>query len=268
MANSNGWVHDPEAGVDVNMGRPRPRPTDDRVYDWDEDGGISEPSFPDSQRARAEGRQVPPQVPPRPSQPPRQEPFGHSGNGRGTRAAGAAGAAAGGFVGAAASGFIPPLTVNVGGRGNGNGGGRGNGGRNAGGAAVGGNGDRHQGDALIDAIERIEFKSDKDILAMAKAINHLGRELHLILGMRAEEINGVLSTYKGKWYTFGASSRVKARLVSAHLKVSAEAAKALGVGALKMAHAFDRHFVKPEQEAKARRNGKQAPRKSFTIGDV
>ena len=46
------------------------------------------------------------------------------------------------------------------------------------------------------------------------------------------------------------------------------AAKALGVGALKMAHAFDRHFVKPEQEAKARRNGKQAPRKTFTIGDV
>jgi hypothetical protein len=114
-------------------------------------------------------------------------------------------------------------------------------------------------------VERIEIRSDRDILALAKAINHLGRELHLILGMRAEEINGVLSTYKGKWYTFGASSRVKARLVSAHLKVSAEAAKALGVGALKMAHAFDRHFVKPEQEAKQRRNGKTAARQ-FTIG--
>ncbi|MFJ2477750.1 hypothetical protein ACIOWI_33055 [Streptomyces sp. NPDC087659] len=127
--------------------------------------------------------------------------------------------------------------------------------------------DRHQGDRLIHAVERIEIRSDKDILALAKAINHLGRELHLILGMRAEEINGVLSTYKGKWYTFGASSRVKARLVSAHLKVSAEAAKALGVGALKMAHAFDRHFVKPEQEAKQRRNGKTT-RRQFTIGDA
>lgn len=126
--------------------------------------------------------------------------------------------------------------------------------------------DRHQGDRLIHTIERIEFRSDKDILAMAKAINHLGRELYLILGMRAEELNGVLSQYKGKWYTFGTQSRIKARLVSAHLKVSAEAAKALGVGALKMAHAFDRHFVKPEQEARQQRNGKKA-RPTFTIGE-
>lgn len=126
--------------------------------------------------------------------------------------------------------------------------------------------DRHQGDQLINVIERIEFRSDKDILALAKAVNHLGRELHLILGMRAEEVNGVLSQYKGKWFTFGASSRIKARLVSAHLKVSAEAARALGVGALKMAYAFDRHFVKPEQEAKRKRNGQKA-RPTFTIGD-
>lgn len=146
---------------------------------------------------------------------------------------------------------------------NGGGGGGGRGGAAAAGAA----GNRHQGDRLIHLVERIEIRSDRDILALAKAINHLGRELHLILGMRAEEINGVLSTYKGKWYTFGASSRVKARLVSAHLKVSAEAAKALGVGALKMAHAFDRHFVKPEQEAKRQRSGK-AKRREFTIGDA
>ncbi|MFF7161577.1 hypothetical protein ACFZBP_09325 [Streptomyces sp. NPDC008086] len=146
---------------------------------------------------------------------------------------------------------------------NGNGGGAGgfNGESGGGGAA-----DRHQGDRLIHLVERIELRSDKDILALGKAINHLGRELYLILGMRAEEVNGVLSTYKGKWYTFGAQSRIKARLVSAHLKVSAEAAKALGVGALKMAHAFDRHFVKPEQEAKQRRNGKTA-RPTFTIGE-
>ncbi|MDN5380663.1 MULTISPECIES: hypothetical protein [Streptomyces] len=133
-------------------------------------------------------------------------------------------------------------------------------------AGDGGAADRHQGDRLIHAIERIEFRSDKDILALAKAVNHLGRELYLILGMRAEELNGVLSQYKGRWYTFGAQSRIKARLVSAHLKVSAEAAKALGVGALKMAHAFDRHFVKPEREARQQRGGKHA-RPTFTIGE-
>jgi hypothetical protein len=202
-----------------------------------------------------------PTQPPRPASPPppRQASAGQTGtSGRAARAAGAAGAAVGGFAGGLGSSFVPPVNVNVGGRGNGGGG-------NGGGGAAGAAGDRHQGDRLIHLVERIEIRNDKDILAMAKAINHLGRELHLILGMRAEEINGVLSTYKGKWYTFGASSRIKARLVSAHLKVSAEAAKALGVGALKMAHAFDRHFVKPEREARQRRSGKTS-RREFSIG--
>ncbi|MFD3820286.1 hypothetical protein ACFWRZ_34945 [Streptomyces rubiginosohelvolus] len=217
----------------------------DDVYDWQADelnvprqtaqepGGASEPLFSGPTRGQREQAE--------------NGVFGHSGNGqaRTTRH----------------THKEKTHNINVGFNG---GGGRGG---NNGGGGGGGYDDRHQGDRLIHLVERIEIRSDKDILALAKAINHLGRELHLILGMRAEEINGVLSTYKGKWYTFGASSRVKARLVSAHLKVSAEAAKALGVGALKMAHAFDRHFVKPEQEAKARRNGKQAPRKQFTIGD-
>lgn len=123
-----------------------------------------------------------------------------------------------------------------------------------------------QGDRLIHEVERIELTSDKDIHRLARAINRLGRELHFILAMRAEEIQGVLSTYKGRWYTFGAASKVKARLVAAHLKVSAEAAKALGVGALKMSHAFQRHFVQPEQEAKQRAKGQK--RRTFTIGDL
>jgi hypothetical protein len=220
-------------------------------YNWQDDDAAFAP----------QQTQVPPQPtqPPTAPPPPRQEPAGPS---RSARAASAAGAAAGGFVGGLGSSFVPPVTVNM----NGNGGGRGGNGGRGGGQAAGGSADRHQGDRLIYMVERIEIRSDKDILALAKAINHLGRELHLILGMRAEEINGVLSTYKGKWYTFGASSRVKARLVSAHLKVSAEAAKALGVGALKMAHAFNRHFVKPEQDARAKRNGKSA-RREFTIGE-
>ncbi|MEU5902673.1 hypothetical protein [Streptomyces venezuelae] len=210
---------------------------------------------------------VPPQAPPRPTQPPTppaappppaSPPPPSGGSGRGARAAAAAGAAAGGFVGGMGSSFVPPVNVNVNGGGNKGGGGGGGGGTSGG-------GDRHQGDRMIHLVERIEIRNDKDIMALAKAINHLGRELHLILGMRAEEINGVLSTYKGRWFTFGTSSRIKARLVSAHLKVSAEAAKALGVGALKMAHAFHRHFVQPEQEAA--RRPKKTPAPTFTIGD-
>ncbi|MFD3535975.1 hypothetical protein [Streptomyces sp. NPDC058664] len=239
------WASDNTAGFDPRTDRPtrpprsvpppRPRPAAQLADDqWSDTAHPSDPG------------------PTRPTRP--------AGPSRATRAAAATGAAAGGFVGAAASGFMPPVNVHInGGSGGGRGGGRG------GAAAPAGGSDRHQGDRLIYAIERIEIRNNKDILALAKAVNLLGRELHLILGMRAEEINGVLSTYKGKWFHFGASNRVKARLVSAHLKVSAEAAKALGVGALKMASAFDRHFVRPEQEAKRARSGKAAPRREFTI---
>ncbi|MFF7852567.1 hypothetical protein ACFZDF_34010 [Streptomyces sp. NPDC007910] len=230
-------------------------------YDWASENGfdprtdrpVGRPDY-SAPRPRPSSDEPAPSAP----RPARPRPAGES---RATRAASAAGAAAGGFVGAASSGFVPPINVHIGGGDGGSGGGRGRGG-----AAPAGGGDRHQGDRLIYMVERIEITSDRDILALAKAINHLGRELHLILGMRAEEINGVLSTYKGKWYTFGASSRVRARLVSAHLKVSAEAAKALGVGALKMAAAFNRHFVQPEAEAKRARSGKAAPKRTFTIG--
>lgn len=153
------------------------------------------------------------------------------------------------------------LNINKGGGNNGGGSGGGGG---AGQAASGA--DRHQGDSMIHRIERIEITSDKDVIALGKAINHLGRELHLILGMRAEELQAVLGQYKGRWYTFGAGSKVKARLVAAHLKVAAEAAKAIGVGALKMSHAFQRHFIAPEQEARRRANGAKG-RKAFTIGE-
>ncbi|MFJ3819270.1 hypothetical protein [Streptomyces sp. NPDC090056] len=228
------WASE-NSGFDRAERTPRPRASEDV---WSDEAAPSDPR------------------PARPARPARA-----AGGSRATRAASAAGAAAGGFVGGVTGGFIPPLNVTV--NGGGGRGGSGGGGGRGGAAPAADGGDRHQGDRMIYAIERIEIRSNRDIVALAKAINHLGRELHLILGMRAEEVNGVLSTYKGSWYTFGASSRVKARLVSAHLKVSAEAAKALGVGALKMAAAFDRHFVQPEREAK---NARKAPkRREFTI---
>ncbi|MDT0418860.1 hypothetical protein RM574_25600 [Streptomyces sp. DSM 41982] len=235
------------------------------VYDWASDDGQG---FEAPGRTRA--------VPPRPAEAPRVPPpasgspapdEGRGGGGRVRGFAAGAGEAAGAFVGAAGGGWVPPVNVHLHGGGNGGNGGRGNGGGGRGGAPGRYEGDRHQGDRLIYAVERIELRSDKDILALGKAINYLGRELYLILGMRAEEVNGVLSTYRGKWYTFGAGARVKARLVSAHLKVSAEAAKALGVGALKMAAAFDRHFVQPEREARRKASGSKPQRPRFTIGD-
>ncbi|MFH9959714.1 hypothetical protein ACH4OX_36675 [Streptomyces roseolus] len=233
-------------------------------YDWSADAGSGLPGGPmtdsdlpgGAMPAAPDARTMPrarraQQVPPMPQQPPQQPQSAPSGPSRSARAAEAVGTAVGSAVGAAAGGLIPPVHVTYNAGGNG---GAGNGGGNGGGrgpaATPGAGGDRHQGDRMIYMIERIELRSDRDIVALCKAINRLGRELHLILGMRAEEVQGVLSTYKGAWYTFGASSRVRARLVAAHLRVAAEAAKALGVAALKTAHAFDRHFVAPEREAR------------------
>ncbi|MEG8275753.1 hypothetical protein [Streptomyces sp. AHA2] len=184
--------------------------------------------------------------------PGRQRPWGHSSNGGPQAQAGPR--------------VHKQRNINVN-FGAGDGGGRGDGGNNGAGHAAAPDPNNHQGDGMISAIERIEFRGAKDILDCAKAVNRLGRELHFILAMRAEEIQAVLSTHKGTWYTFGAQSRIRARLVAMHLKVSAEAAKALGVGSLKMAHAFDRHFVKPEQEAKRKRNGHKG-RREFNMGDL
>ncbi|MGW3378134.1 hypothetical protein [Streptomyces hydrogenans] len=251
-------------------------------YDWAADNGSGLPGGPMAgsdlpggpmpadpgagtmPRARR-AQQVPPmpQSAPGPASPPSSA----GGRSRSARAAEAVGTAVGSAVGAAAGGLVPPVhvTYNAPGAG-GNGGGNGGGGRGPA-AAPGAGGDRHQGDRMINAVERIELRSDRDIVAMCRAINHLGRELHLILGMRAEEVQGLLSTYKGKWYHFGASNKVRARLVAAHLRVSAEAAKALGVAALKTSHALDRHFVQPEREARQQARGKTKPRPAFTIGD-
>ncbi|MFJ3099605.1 hypothetical protein [Streptomyces hydrogenans] len=250
-------------------------------YDWASDTGSGLPGGPMADsglpggampaepeaRTMPRARQAQP-VPPMPQSPP--GPSSQAGvRSRSARAAEAVGTAVGSAVGAAAGGMMPPVHVTYhaggnGGAGNGNGGGGGRGPA----AAPGAGGDRHQGDRMIYLVEKIELRSDRDIVALCKAINYLGRELHLILGMRAEEVQGVLSTYKGAWYTFGASSKVRARLVAAHLRVSAEAAKALGVAALKTAHAFDRHFVQPEREARQQARGKTKPKPTFTIGDV
>ncbi|NUW04314.1 hypothetical protein [Streptomyces sp. CAI 127] len=268
MATNNGWAHDSEAGVDWRVGG-QGRDRGGEVYDWaGDDGGFPSETAQDL-REFAFGRVNGPSDDggfPRQSD-------GVSQDLRDRAYRKANGLSDDGPYVAPGGGPTRHThkekthNINVGIRANGGGGRGGNGGGGAGNGGGGGYDDRHQGDRLIHLVERIEIRSDKDILALAKAINHLGRELHLILGMRAEEINGVLSTYKGKWYTFGASSRVKARLVSAHLKVSAEAAKALGVGALKMSAAFNRHFVVPEREARQRRNGTRPARKSFSIGE-
>lgn len=88
--------------------------------------------------------------------------------------------------------------------------------------------------------------------------------------MDADVVSAILAQYKGKWYTFGVQSKVRGKLVGAHLRVGAQAAKTLGLSGIKMYASFVKHFIQPEVEAerKAREGkGANAKKPGFSIGD-
>lgn len=123
----------------------------------------------------------------------------------------------------------------------------------------------------IAELEKIEFNSDKDIDRYAKTLKRVSRELHQRIGMDADMLGATLGQYKGRWYEFGLGSKARGRLVAAHLRVSAEAVRACGVGAAKMHGAFRKHFVEPERQARAAqersRRGRGGGARKFTIDE-
>ncbi|MFE3995177.1 hypothetical protein ACFXPW_26280 [Streptomyces goshikiensis] len=121
---------------------------------------------------------------------------------------------------------------------------------------------------LIKQLEKIEFTSDRDLYQYARILRAIGLELHMRIGMDADMVGAILSQYKGKWWTFGAQSKIRAKLVSAHLKGGASAAKVLGLSGVKMYASFVKHFIQPEIEAERKaREGKGAKKPGFSIGD-
>lgn len=121
---------------------------------------------------------------------------------------------------------------------------------------------------LIQQLEKIEFRTDRDLYNYARILRQIGMELYMRVGMDADMIAAILSQYKGKWYTFGVQSKLRAKLVGAHLKGGASAAKVLGLSGVKMYASFVKHFIKPEQEAEAEaRKGKGSKKPGFSIGD-
>lgn len=122
---------------------------------------------------------------------------------------------------------------------------------------------------LIQQLEKIEFRTDRDLYRYARILRAIGLELYMRVGMDADMVTAILGQYKGKWYTFGLQSKLRAKLVGAHLRGGASAAKVLGLSGVKMYASFVKHFIKPEQEAEAEaRKGKGGKgRPGFSIGD-
>lgn len=121
---------------------------------------------------------------------------------------------------------------------------------------------------LIKQLDAIEFKTDRDLYNYAKILRAIGFELYMRIGFDADMISQILSQYKGKWYTFGVQSKIRAKLVSGHLKAGSTAARIMGLSGVKMYASFVKHFIKPEQEAEAEaRKGKGKSKPGFSIGD-
>ncbi|MFF4227441.1 hypothetical protein [Streptomyces abikoensis] len=121
---------------------------------------------------------------------------------------------------------------------------------------------------LFAALEKIEFKTDRDLYNYARILRAIGLELNMRVAMDADVVSAILSQYKGKWYTFGVQSKVRGKLVGAHLRAGAAAAKVLGLSGVKMYASFVRHFIQPEIEAeKKAREGKGKTKPGFSIGD-
>lgn len=121
---------------------------------------------------------------------------------------------------------------------------------------------------LVKQLENVEFKTDRDLYRYARILRAIGLELHMRVGMDADMVSAILSQYKGKWFTFGLQSKIRGKLVGAHLKGGASAAKVLGLSGVKMYASFVKHFIQPEIEAeKKAREGKGAKKPGFSIGD-
>ncbi|WP_327180338.1 hypothetical protein OG599_34710 (plasmid) [Streptomyces sp. NBC_01335] len=120
---------------------------------------------------------------------------------------------------------------------------------------------------LIQQLEKIEFTTDRDLYQYARILRAIGLELHMRIGMDADMVGAILAQYKGKWWTFGAQSKIRALLVAAHLKSGASAAKVLGLSGIKMYASFVKHFIQPEIEAERKAREGKGKKPGFSIGD-
>jgi superfamily I DNA and RNA helicase len=120
---------------------------------------------------------------------------------------------------------------------------------------------------LIQQLEKIEFRTDRDLYQYARILRAIGLELNMRVAMDADMVSAILSQYKGKWWTFGAQSKVRAKLVGAHLRTGASAAKVLGLSGIKMYASFVKHFIQPEIEAERKAREGNGKKPGFSIGD-
>jgi hypothetical protein len=119
---------------------------------------------------------------------------------------------------------------------------------------------------LAKKLVEIEFESSTDIAKYASVSKEFGKELYALFSFDAAVIEAALSSYRGKWFLFGADRRRRAKKVAGHLAVGAEAAKIFGTAAINMNGAFQRLFVRPEKEAQAKAKHRKA--RGFRIEGV
>ena len=120
---------------------------------------------------------------------------------------------------------------------------------------------------LFAQLEKIEFQTDRDLYNYARCLRAIGLELSMRVAMDADMVSAILSQYKGKWFTFGIQSKIRGKLVGAHLRSGAGAARVLGLSGVKMYASFVKHFIQPEIEAEKKAREGKGSKPGFSIGD-
>lgn len=87
-----------------------------------------------------------------------------------------------------------------------------------------------------------EFFSTSQLRTYCMNGRNLLRPLHNELAISAEELQAVLSQFRGSPYALGVDSRVRAKLVSAHLRHAADAVAVASGSLIKTFQSFTKNY--------------------------
>jgi hypothetical protein len=101
----------------------------------------------------------------------------------------------------------------------------------------------------------VEFRNNNDLADYCRKLRTILRRLSQEVAFAADELQAVLGTVPGTRGAMGIDSRLRAKLVAAHLRIAAELLR-IAVGSVAKCHAsFLKHFAPELEQAITRRKG-------------
>lgn len=110
------------------------------------------------------------------------------------------------------------------------------------------------------ALGEAEFTNNKAIREYCERVRKATHILGLELAMAAAELEAALSQIPGQTGYLGVDSKVRARLVSRHLKSASDAMRSCAAAATRTHGSFRKHF-----EMELNQAGRKAPKPKFAF---